>query len=75
MTPIKFTGHNVVLAEDQPEYLPLPAIVYDDRTTTCWQLTYIDRLILLFTGKLWLSQLNFGQPLQPSCQQSNVPLH
>ena len=30
MKPIKFKGHNVVFAEDQPEYQPLPALKYAD---------------------------------------------
>lgn len=73
MKPIKFLGHNVVFAEDQKEYLPLPALVIDDLTISCWQLTLMERLMLLFTGKLWLSQLNFGQPLQPQLPSVKCP--
>lgn len=39
MRPVKFPGHNVVFAEDQPEYQPLPAILMpglDGEVITCW---------------------------------------
>lgn len=65
----KFPGHNVVFAENQPEYLPLPAHI--DRadpqgcTTFCWRLTLRERIKLLFTGRLWHQVLTFRSPLQP----------
>ena len=65
MQPVEFKGSNVVIAKDQPEYLPLPALVIDDRTISCWHLTWWERLKVLASGRLWLSQLNFGRPLQP----------
>ena len=69
MTPIKFPGSNVVFAEDQPQYNPLPA--HRDRDdlegtlTVCWKLSWRERLIVLFTGKLWHQVMTFNQPLQP----------
>ncbi len=58
----------VTFAKDQPEYIPLPALVSEDkerRVVTGWQLTWRERFRLLLTGKLFHSQLTFGQPLQP----------
>ncbi len=68
MKPIKFKEHNKVYAENQPEYLPLP--VYEDsvqggRVFHCWQLSFKERIKILFNGKLWINVLNFGQKLQP----------
>jgi hypothetical protein len=66
MKPIEFEGHNVVFAKDQPEYMPLPA--FKDPSggvVTCWELTPEERLELFNTGKLWIKQLTFNQPLQP----------
>ncbi len=68
MIPIEFEGHNKVYAKDQKEYLPLP--VYEDeiqggRVFHCWQLSFKERIKILFTGKLWINVLNFGQKLQP----------
>lgn len=68
MIPIKFKEHNKVYAEHQKEYLPLP--VYEDdvqggRVYHCWQLSLMERVKILFTGKLWINVLNFKQKLQP----------
>ena len=68
MKPIEFKQQNKVYAKDQKPYLPLP--VYEDseqggRVFHCWKLTFWERIKILFTGKLWINVLNFGQPLQP----------
>lgn len=60
----------IVLAKDQPQYIPLPVarIQYQDGTISlisCYRLTWRERIRLLSSGKLWLEQLTFGQPLQP----------
>ena len=74
MKPFKFKGHNCVFAEDQPEYLPLPAHKGPDgRVTTCWRLTLRERLQVLFKGEMWLQQLSFGQPLQPQLPSADRP--
>lgn len=54
------------LGEGQPQYKPLPAIVgADGETLTRWRLSWRARLRVLVTGDLYVSQLTFGQPLQP----------
>lgn len=68
MKAIKFKGHNLVLAEDQPQYQPLP--VCNERTpegsmVCCWKLSIWERLKTIFTGRLFFRQLTFGQPFQP----------
>ncbi len=68
MEPTTFPEVNAVYGEGQDEYKPLPAyrIDFDDgEIVTCWKLNFIERLTLLFTGKLWLSVLTFRKPLQP----------
>lgn len=65
MKPIKFEGHNVVFAENQEEYQPLPALQLNDengQVTSCWKMTFTERLRVLVTGKIWVSQLMFRQP-------------
>lgn len=74
MTPISFRGQSTVFAECQPPYEPLPAHV--DRmgcVTSCWRLSWRDRFTMLFTGRLWLSQLTFRQPLQPILPRVDKP--
>ena len=68
MKPIKFDGANVVFGANQPEYTPLPAQVLPGdygQTITCWELTQEEMEQVKKTGKIWLSVLTFGQPLQP----------
>ena len=75
MEPVKFPKHNVVYAENQPEYLDLPAYADTEESISCWKLGWFERLKILFTGTLWLRQLNFGQPLQPQLPQVNFPFN
>lgn len=66
MKPIPFKESNVVFAKNQPEYLPLPAHKTElGEVITCWELTWIERFELLWTGRLWLRVLTFGEALQP----------
>ena len=73
MIPIKFPEQTIVWAENQPPYLPLPAYVNEQETISCWELTWRERLTVLFKGKLWLRQLNFGHPLQAQAPQIESP--
>jgi len=68
MKPVKFREQNCTYAENQPEYLPLP--VYKDPgpggdVVSCWRLSFIERLRVIFTGKIWLVMLSFNKPLTP----------
>lgn len=65
MRPVYFDEYNVVIAKHQPPYLPLPAYQNETATISCWRLTWRERWLVLTRGVLWLSQLNFGQALQP----------
>lgn len=76
MNLIKFPGHNVVYAEKQPEYFPLPALRLNNaegEIICCWQLTWRERLQVLLGGKLWHSVLTFGGPLQPQLLATSEP--
>ncbi len=67
MKPIEFKGSNVVFAKDQPEYLPLPAM-HDSESgtvTSCWKMTWRERLEVLWHGRLFIATLTFNNPLQP----------
>ncbi len=61
-----FNIPTVVFAENQPEYIPLPAWRGEDGTVvTRWRFGWKERLLLLLTGDLWLTVLTFNHPLQP----------
>jgi hypothetical protein len=69
MKPIEFKEQNVVFAKDQKEYIPLPAFKNDSpqgEVVSCWKLSFVERLRLLLTGKLWVCLLSFNNPLTPS---------
>lgn len=69
MKPVEFPEQNTVYAKDQPEYIPLPAFKDngpEGAVISCWQLSFKERIRLLFTGKLWVSLWSFHKPLTPS---------
>ena len=77
MNLIDFPEQTVVIAKDQPEYLPLPAHRFKDdpqgRIACCWRMTLRERLRVLWTGRLWHQVLTFGQPLQPQLLSTEKP--
>ena len=66
MKPIKFKECNCVFAESQDEYKSLPAFVDKNGiVVTCYKLSFIDIVKVIFTGKLWSGVMTFRKPLQP----------
>ena len=69
MKPIKFKESNCVIAENQDEYLDLPALKQPDdpkgTTITVWKGTFKDRLTFLCTGRVYLAILTFNNSIQP----------
>jgi len=66
MIPIRFKEQNTIYAENQPEYIPLP--VHKDKSgvvTSCWRVSFPERLKILFGAKIYWQQLTFNNPLQP----------
>lgn len=73
MTPVEFPEQTTVWARNQPRYQPLPAFTNDLETVSCWSVSWYERLQLLWSGRLWLRQYNFGQPLQAQLPQVESP--
>ena len=68
MIPIEFKEQTVIVAKDQPEYLPLPAYIGDSpegEVVSCWKLSWRERLKLLITGRIWVSLWCFYKPVTP----------
>ena len=66
---IEFKEQNIIYAKDQKPYLPLPAFKADTpegEVVSCWELSFIERIRILFTGKMWVSLMSFNKPLTPS---------
>lgn len=74
MSPVAFPEVTHVLGKDQPEYLPLPVHrARDGMMVSCWRPTRWQRLKLLVTGRVWVLQLTFNEPLQPIAVQTDYP--
>lgn len=68
MKPIKFKGYTHILAEDQPQYIPLPIQKFEGeegQVVSVWKLSFKERIKILFGSKLLLYQMTFNKPFQP----------
>lgn len=66
MKPVEFPQTNVIYGEGQPEYWPLPAHRTDDGiVTSCWHAGWLDRIRILFRGRVYVRTMTFRQRLQP----------
>lgn len=60
--------NEVVYAKDQPQYLPLPALLSmmsDGQMVTRWTLSPEERAAIAGGADVFLTVLTFGRPLQP----------
>lgn len=73
MAPVEFPEMTATLAKHQPEYLPLPVWMDETTTVSQWKLSWWDRLVAMFVGRMWLCQLNFGEKLQPQRPSFTYP--
>jgi len=67
MKAVEFDEQSHKIAEDQPEYETLPALIDVEQgvVISCWKLSEAELEEINKTGLLWVSQMNFNQPLQP----------
>lgn len=77
MKLVQFPEQTVVIAKDQPQYIPMPAHVYPGdvlgRVTCCWELTDDEIAEVLRTKRIWHTILTFDRPLQPQLLQVEKP--
>jgi hypothetical protein len=75
MNPIKFKEQNCIIAKEQPQYLQLPAYKSDDGiVTTCWKLSFSERIKILISGNIWIELMTFNHPIQPQRLSINNPI-
>ena len=65
MKAVEFPEQTNNIAKNQPEYETLPAKIDGDKTTSVWEFSGPDIDRIRKGEKLFLTLLNFGQPLQP----------
>ena len=64
MKLIEFPEQTVIIAKNQPEYLPLPANISPEGIVTCcWELSDDDVAQIIKTRKIWHQILTFKKPL------------
>lgn len=77
METIAFPEQTVIIAENQPEYLPMPAYYLAGDPTglviCCWSLNWKERIRMLFSGRIWHQVLTFNHPLQPQLLSVGKP--
>ena len=74
MKPVYFKEVNTEYAKDQPEYQTLPAHRVKNKegnVITCWNLSFKERIKILFFGKIWLNLMTFNNPLTPIHMTTN----
>ncbi len=77
MNLTEFPEQTIVIARNQSQYKPLPAFKFKDdpegRTVCCWEISFKERIKLLFSGKIWHQILTFNGPLQPQLLSLEKP--
>lgn len=65
----EFKEVNVRVAENQPEYITIPAFVNpkEGSITFCFELDQSERERIMDTGEIWFTQLTGGGKMQPVC--------
>ena len=75
MIAIKFSECNVIIAENQKEYLPLPAYVQNNGLSTfCFELSNKEAIKVKRDRYINFTFLTFGRPLQPVYVSTIKPL-
>ena len=76
MKPIDFEQANIKIAEKQDEYLTLPAHHDPEQgiLTSCWELTPEEIEKVKETGRIYLRQWTFNEPMQPILPSVENPL-
>jgi len=70
--PINFKEQNMVFAENQKEYLPLPAHkTKEGQIISCWKMSFRERIKALFTGRVYSSIHTFNNGLPPQMLSVN----
>jgi len=76
MNLVEFPEQNIVIAKDQPQYMPMPAHVSLNETgtvTCCWDLSGEEIAEIVKTGKIWHSILTYGLSVQPQLLSAFKP--
>lgn len=68
MKAIPFNEMNTEVAQDQSQYITLPALVDDGAegcVISCWRLNWWERIRMIFTGRIWVGLHMYGEDVTP----------
>ncbi len=73
MNAKEFKEMNVRVAENQPEYITLPAYFNPENgsMTFCFDLSEDELNRIKATGEIWIQLLTFGKPMNPIKMSTN----
>ena len=71
MKPIEFKEQTKILKESMKT--PLPVHRSGNLVISCWSLSWLDRLRVLISGKVWNHQMTTGSHLQLNVLDSESP--
>ncbi len=65
MKAIKFKGFNQTFGLNSKVFPPMPAYQSKEgEVVTCWQMSFAQKLLILFTGKVWVHTITQNANLQ-----------
>ena len=74
MKHVKFKDSNRVFGKEQSEYETLHALALRNGTiTSCWKLSLMDSIRIMFTGKVWLCLKTSENSLPPQLLSTTKP--
>lgn len=75
MTPATFSAAHILLGDDQPEFLLLPAHRNElGVVTTCWELSPEELRAILKTKRIWVQVWTDGYSIQPQLLRVDCPV-
>lgn len=75
MELVDFNGRNFVFGANVKDAATVPAHITDDGIVTfCWKLSFIERIKMLFCGRLFLTSVTYKRPLQPLLPSLHNPI-
>ena len=74
MKPVPFKFQNFVYKKNSSKYDELPAWKNKGargEVVSCWKMSFLERLKVLFTGRVWLLAVTHNKPLTPYKMTTN----
>jgi len=71
--PVKFPEAEATYGRRNAPFVPVHVFVDDEEVISCWQLSWWERIVIVWTGRLWLRQYTKGDKMHPQYPQVELP--